>query len=191
MGSSEILGILKEVDALKEGHFKLSSGLHSDRYFQCARLFMHPSAAEKVVARLAEQYRDKAIDVVIGPAMGGIRVAYELARQLGAKSIFAERVDGRFTFRRGFTIEPGERVMVVEDVITTGKSINEVIELLGSNGIVPVATACVVDRSRGEFGGPDFQSAVKVDVATYVPENCPLCAAKRPIDSPGSRFIAG
>ena len=154
MEREDILKILKETGVLLQGHFLLTSGRHSDTYLQCARLFQYPDYAEKIAATLAEYFSDDEIDLVIGPAIGGIILSYEMGRYLGVKTIFAERENGKMTLRRGFQIKKNSRVLVVEDVITTGGSVKEVMELVRSGGGEVMGVGAVVDRSGGsiDFG---------------------------------------
>ena len=180
--------LLKETGALLEGHFLLSSGKHSDGYVQCAKLLMYPDKAEKAIEIIAEKLKDIDFDIVVGPAMGGIIVSYELARQLGKPSIFVEREDGEMTLRRGFDIKLGQRVLITEDVVTTGKSSYEAIKVVEDNGGEVVGIACVVDRSKGDIKYPIF-SGVKLNLNTYEKEECPLCKENLPITKPGSRKI--
>ena len=182
--------LLRE-DALLRGHFRLSSGLHSDTYVQCARYLRRPALAAPAAAALAAQVEAAGLkpDVVVGPAMGGVVIGYELARQLGVPGIFTERdADGQMTLRRGFTIEPGEKVVIAEDVVTTGKSTLEVANLLRSMGAEVLAVASLIDRTDGK-GGLNFPhfALLSVRAATFAPENCPLCAAGLPVVKPGSR----
>ena len=182
--------LLRE-DALLRGHFRLSSGLHSDTYVQCARYLRRPALAAPAAAALAAQVEAAGLkpDVVVGPAMGGVVIGYELARQLGVPGIFTERdADGQMTLRRGFTIEPGEKVVIAEDVVTTGKSTLEVASLLRSMGAEVLAVASLIDRTDGK-GGLNFPhfALLSVRAATFAPENCPLCAAGLPVVKPGSR----
>ena len=182
---------LRQEDALLRGHFRLSSGLHSDTYVQCARYLRRPDLAAPAAAALAAQIREAGLqaDVVVGPAMGGVVMGYELARQLGVPGIFTERdADGQMTLRRGFTIEPGEKVIIAEDVVTTGKSTLEVAKLLRSMGAEVLAVASLIDRTGGK-GGLDFPhfALLPVVAATFAPESCPLCAAGVPVVKPGSR----
>jgi len=182
--------LLRE-DALLRGHFRLSSGLHSDTYVQCARYLRRPALAAPAAAALAAQVEAAGLkpDVVVGPAMGGVVIGYELARQLGVPGIFTERdADGQMTLRRGFTIESGERVVIAEDVVTTGKSTLEVASLLRSMGAEVLAVASLIDRTDGK-GGLNFPhfALLSVRAATFAPENCPLCAAGLPVVKPGSR----
>lgn len=182
---------LQQEDALLRGHFRLSSGLHSDTYVQCARFLRRPELAAPAMAALAGQLRAAGLqpDVVVGPAMGGVVVSYELARQLGVPSLFTERDDqGRMVLRRGFALEPGERVIIAEDVVTTGKSTLEVARVLRSLGAEVLAVASLIDRTGGA-GGLDFPhfALLPVQAATFAPESCPLCAAGVPVVKPGSR----
>ncbi|MCI1186680.1 orotate phosphoribosyltransferase [Hymenobacter sp. DH14] len=183
--------LLRQEDALLSGHFRLSSGLHSDTYVQCARFLRRPDLAGPAAAALAVQLEAAGLkpDVVVGPAMGGVVIGYELARQLRVPGIFTERdVDGQMTLRRGFTIEPGEKVVIAEDVVTTGKSTLEVAKVLREIGAEVLAVASLIDRTGGQ-GGLDFPhfALLKVQAATYAPEACPLCAAGVPVVKPGSR----
>jgi len=188
----EGMNILEKTGVLRKGHFLLTSGLHSDQYLQCALLLQYPQYAEPVCRALAAPFADQRVDVVIGPALGGIVVAYETARALGARYIHAEREEGVMTLRRGFAIQPGERVLVVEDVVTTGGSVKEVIHLVKQAGGELVGVASIVDRSggRADFGVP-FRPFIRLNVATYTPEDCPLCRTGLPAEKPGSRKSPG
>ena len=182
---------LRLEEALLRGHFRLSSGLHSDTYVQCARFLRRPNLAAPAAAALAGliQAADLQPDVVVGPAMGGVVIGYELARQLGVPGIFTERdAEGQMTLRRGFTIAAGERVIIAEDVVTTGKSTLEVAKVLRELGAEVLAVASLIDRTGGQ-GGLDFPhfALLQVPAATYAPESCPLCAAAVPMVKPGSR----
>lgn len=183
-----LIDLLKETGALLEGHFLLSSGKHSDGYVQCAKLLMHPQKAEKAIAVVAEKVKDLDFDLVVGPAMGGVIVSYELARQLGKPSIFVEREDGEMTLRRGFAIEKGQKVLVTEDVVTTGKSAYEAIKVIEELGGVVVAIASIVNRSTGDIRYPLY-SAVDVNLKTYDKEDCPMCKEGSTPIKPGSRKI--
>ena len=183
--------LLRQEDALLSGHFRLSSGLHSDTYVQCARFLRRPDLAAPAAAGLAVQLEAAGLkpDVVVGPAMGGVVIGYELARQLRVPGIFTERdADGQMTLRRGFTIEPGEKVVIAEDVVTTGKSTLEVAKVLRAMGAEVLAVASLIDRTGGK-GGLDFPhfALLSVQAATFAPEGCPLCAAGVPVVKPGSR----
>lgn len=183
----------EETGALLSGHFRLSSGLHSDRYLQCARVLQWPDRAGALGAALAALVRPFGGAAVVSPAMGGVIVGHEVGRSLGVRALFAERVDGAFTLRRGFALEPGERVVVVEDVVTTGKSTREVLDLVRSCGAEPVGCGAIVDR-RGA-GVPDrvdgipMRGLLVLDVPAWTPEACPLCAVGETIVTPGSRFL--
>ncbi|MBI4352812.1 MAG: orotate phosphoribosyltransferase [Candidatus Omnitrophica bacterium] len=191
MSEKDVLKLFKTEKALLDGHFLLSSGLHSPNYLQCALLLQKPWAAEKLCRALAGKLSKTKIDVVIGPALGGILVSYEMGRALGVRSIFAERVDGVLTLRRGFTLKKNEKALVVEDVVTTGKSTNEVIGIVRQNQAALVGVAAIVDRSGGKvsFGAP-FHYLLKVDIETYKAEECALCReGKVPLVKPGSRIL--
>jgi len=190
MTQEEVLDIYRSTGALLTGHFLLSSGLHSDRYLQSALVLQQPDTATKLCAELAHHFRDQGIEVVIAPALGGVFVSHETARALGVRALFAERVNGELILRRGFTLKPGERVLVVEDVITTGKSTKETIEVVRRAGGVVVAAAALVDRSGGRaMLGVPYRSLVTLDVPTYEPEACPLCKAGSTPVKPGSRSV--
>ncbi len=189
MNEKEILKTFEKEKAYLTGHFLLSSGLHSPNYMQCALVLQKPWIAEKLCKELARKMRSHKIDTVIGPALGGMVVSYEMGRALKVKSIFAERVDGSFALRRGFSVKKNERFLVVEDVITTGKSIYEVIDLVESLGGKIAAVASVVDRSDGAaVFSQDFYSLLKMQIRTYRPEDCPMCKEKKlALVKPGSR----
>jgi orotate phosphoribosyltransferase len=192
MRAEEVRELLWATGALWEGHFLLSSGLHSSRYIQCARLLQYPWHAETVGRALAEKVRDLSVDVVVGPALGGILVAHELGRALGVRALFAEREGGKLALRRGFFIAPGERVLLAEDVVTTGGSTLETAEVVASFGGTVVAAACIVDR-RGP-GAKDLPfplfALLRLELETYPPEECPLCQAGIPLEKPGSRVLS-
>lgn len=181
-----MIEILKETDALLEGHFLLSSGKHSNRYVQCAKVLRYPDKAEQILKPVAEKLKEMDIDVLVGPAMGGIIVAYELGRQLGLEAIFTERVDNIMALRRGFEIKEGSKVVICEDVVTTGKSSMEVKELLESMGAKVLAIASIIDRTSSKLE-LDVISSLRVDIDTYDKEDCPLCEAGIEVVKPGSR----
>lgn len=188
LSTEEIKKIFIDSGALLEGHFRLTSGRHSDRYIQCARVLMEPNYTAALCGHLAEAFKDEAVDLVVGPAMGGIVISYEMARQLGVPSLFTERVDGKMTLRRNFVIEPGQKVLVVEDVVTTGGSVKEVIDIVRENGGVVVGVALLVDRSNGKVDlGARVEACLSMDVKSYEADECPLCKAGLPIIKPGSR----
>ena len=190
MTSDQVLDIYKKTGALLTGHFLLSSGLHSEQYLQSALVLQQPDIASKLCAALAEHFRDSNIEAVIAPALGGVFVSHETARALGVRALFAERVNGELALRRGFTIRPGERVLVVEDVITTGKSTKETIEVVKKSGGTVVAAGSLVDRSGGKADlGVPYKALVTLHVPAYPPESCPLCKAGGKPIKPGSRGL--
>ncbi len=173
--------------ALLQGHFSLSSGLHSDRYLQCALVLADPVAAEQLGRALAEKLPTKP-DLVISPAMGGLMIGHEVARALGVRHFFTERVDGVMTLRRGFSISPGQTVIVVEDVVTTGKSTKEVLEVIRAAGASVIAAGSIVDRSEGKSDlGVPYAALWTVAVPAWKTDACPLCRAGKPAVKPGSR----
>ncbi|NLL37372.1 MAG: orotate phosphoribosyltransferase [Fretibacterium sp.] len=182
--------ILSELGVLQLGHFRLTSGKHSDKYMQCAKLFEHPDKSAELCRDLAQSFKDQAVDLVIGPALGGIIMAYEVARALGVRNIFAERENGKMTLRRGFAVPEGARVLAVEDVVTTGGSVREVLELLRMRGAELVGVGAVVDRSSGkaDFGVP-FHPLMTMEVRAWEEKDCPLCKEGKPILKPGSRSV--
>ncbi len=185
----EILAVLREHGVLLEGHFKLTSGRHAARYFQCAQLLQYPQVAQPLLEQLASYFQDQGVTLVAGPATGAIIISYAVGAALGVKAIFSERENGKMVFRRGFEIKPSDRVLVVEDVITTGGSTQEVIAAVRSYGATVVGVGCIADRSAGQvdFGVP-FKPLVSLEIASYEPEACPLCAAgELPAVKPGSR----
>jgi orotate phosphoribosyltransferase len=184
----EVLTIFKQTGALLDGHFRLTSGLHSPQYFQCALVLQDPVQAQKLCWEIASQYMTENIDVVIAPAVGGIVVAQEVARLISARAIFAERENGKMTLRRGFSIKPDENVLVVEDVVTTGGSIKEVIELVQLMGADLKGVGFLVDRNQGKVDFPVRKySVLEMEVITYEPNNCPICKQNIPVIKPGSR----
>jgi orotate phosphoribosyltransferase len=190
MTSEQVLDVYRKTGALLTGHFLLSSGLHSEQYLQSALVLQEPDIATRLCAALAAYFKDERIEAVIAPALGGVFVSHETARALGVRALFAERVNGELTLRRGFTIKPGERLLVVEDVITTGKSTKETIEVVRRAGGVAVAAGSLVDRSggRADIGVP-YKSLVTLNVPTYAPDACPLCKAGSAPVKPGSRGL--
>ncbi len=195
MNADRVLDLCRESEALLEGHFLLSSGRHSDQYFQCARLLMEPARAEQLARALAEAVQPE-VDVVVGPALGAVVWAHEVARALGVRALFTERVDGAMALRRGFRLEPGERVLVVEDVLTTGGSAREVLRVLRGLGAKPVAVGSIVNRSGGNpfaIDGLPLFALAGVKAKSWAPGECPLCASGSagPAVKPGSRPGAG
>ena len=188
LDAATILDRFRRAGGLLEGHFRLTSGLHSSGYLQCALVLQHPSEAEACGAALAERVRGLGAQVVLSPALGGIVIGQEVGRALGVRAIFAERQDGRLTLRRGFSLEPGEKVLVVEDVVTTGGSTRETIDVARTAGAVVVGAAAIIDRSGGgQRLDVPFHSLAQVSLPTYEPESCPLCLAGQPVVKPGSR----
>ena len=184
--------MFRDSGALLEGHFRLSSGLHSPQYFQCAKVLQYPRHAELLCGEIARHYASEKIDLVVSPALGGIIVGQEVGRQLSTRSIFAERADGILQLRRGFEIRSGERALVCEDVVTTGGSLGAVMEIVKKDGGVVAGAGCIVDRSNGRVRGPHGEalfSLLTMDVVTYKPEKCPLCQQKMPLIKPGSRTV--
>ena len=192
MDREEVLSIFKRTGALLTGHFQLSSGMHSDQYFQCAKVLQYPEYAELLCREIAVQFRENDVDAVLSPALGGIIVGQEVGRQLGVRTMFAERKEGEMQLRRGFEICKGEKILVCEDVVTTGASVDEVATIVRSIGGRLAGVGCIVDRSagRGKFktGNDEIQySVLQMEVAAYGPEECPLCTKRIPMLKPGSR----
>jgi orotate phosphoribosyltransferase len=188
MLKDDVLTLFRRSGALLEGHFRLSSGLHSGGYLQCALVLSHPRDAEILGAALGQLVRPHGIEVVLSPALGGIVIGQEVARALGVRALFAERQDGKLTLRRGFSLSPGEKVLVVEDVLTTGGSTRETIDVAKAAGADVVAASAIIDRSGGTHGlDVPFHALVSLSVPTYQPESCPLCAQGLPVVKPGSR----
>ena len=187
------LDILKKTNALLEGHFVLSSGLHSSKYIQCAKLLSFPAKAEKICKSLALKIKRKfkKIDLILAPAMGGIIIGYEIGKLLKIETIFCERVNGKFTLRRGFNIKKGDKVLIIEDVITTGKSSMECVELIKKAKGKLVGFATIIDRSSKKTLKikKKIVSHLKIDVPTYKRKNLPKSLKLIPITTPGSRFI--
>lgn len=181
--------IFREINVLQEGHFLYTSGRHGDTYMQCARILEYPNYTVELSTYLVDAFKDDNIDIVIGPAMGGVIFAYEIARQLGVKNLFTEREDGKMTLRRGYQIPKGARVLVAEDVITTGGSVREVIDIVKEQGGELAGVAILVDRTNGKI---DFnckmQAVYSADIKSYEPQDCPICKKKDiPLIKPGSR----
>jgi len=187
---------LRDVGALKEGHFLLASGLHSDRYIEKFDLLRNPAATEAALAGLADRYTDEHIDVVVGPTTGGVILAFELARQLGASAAFAERKEGGSAgreFRRGTSFAPGTRVLVIDDILTTGSSIQETLAALTDQQVDVVGIAVLVDRSAGRttFAEADLTAILSLNVDVWDSEDCPLCEAGVPLTKPGTTTVSG
>ncbi|WP_206812938.1 orotate phosphoribosyltransferase [Paradesulfitobacterium ferrireducens] len=186
--NERMLQIFRESGALLEGHFLLTSGRHSAEYMQCAQVLQYPHLAAELGEHLARSWQGKGIETVIGPAMGGVLVAHEVGKALGVRSLFTERENGVMRLRRSFQLAPGEKVLVVEDVITTGGSVKEVLAVVQEAGAVPLGVGVLVDRSGGkvDFGVP-LTSLLRLEIASYEPADCPLCQQGIPWIKPGSR----
>ena len=187
MTQEEVRALLVETGAIMDGHFLLTSGLHSPHYVEKFNVLQHPKYTQRLCEAMAERFKDAGIETVVGPVTGGILLAHETGKALGTRAIFTERADGRMTFRRGFSLRAGERVLIVEDIVTTGGSIKEVIDVVKSAGAVPVGVAMIVDRSGGkaQFGDVPAAALLTMDVETYTPEACPLCAQGIPMTKRG------
>ncbi|MBS4535888.1 orotate phosphoribosyltransferase [Clostridium sp. D2Q-14] len=185
-----IIEILKDTEALLEGHFLLSSGKHSKEYVQCAKVLSHPKYAEKVLKPVIKKVKNLDIDILVGPAMGGIIVAYEMGRQLEKEAIFTERKDGEMTLRRGFQIKKGQKVLITEDVVTTGRSTMETKKVIENLGGIVIGVASIVDRTRGDSVlDIPLYSTIAIDIETYDKDECPMCKEGKEIAKPGSRKI--
>jgi orotate phosphoribosyltransferase len=191
--NAEVLQIFQDCGALLDGHFLLTSGRHSGNYLQCALVCQHPEICGKLCAEMAKVFDGEKIDTVIGPAMGGIVLAYEFARALGARNVFFERdTEGKMILRRGFELKAGERVVIAEDVMTTGGSVAEIVEQAEAAGAEVIGVACLVNRGGlNRFEGRKIVSMLEIDFPTYEPEECPLCKEGQPAIKPGSRKIPG
>jgi orotate phosphoribosyltransferase len=187
LDKQHVLAVFRESRALLDGHFQLTSGLHSAQYFQCAKVLQFPRYTELLCEPLAAQFARAKIEVVVSPALGGIVVGQEVGRQLGARTLFTERKDGTMLLRRGFEIHRGERVLVCEDVVTTGGSVVEVINIVKASGGVVAGVAYLVDRSGGKVKFDLDRDGLQYDVVAFTPEACPLCKAGMPVVKPGSR----
>ena len=187
---NEILSIFKKTNALLEGHFLLTSGRHSNKYFQCAKVLQYPEYTTLICEKISSYFKDYEIDTVIAPALGGIIVGQEVARQLNKKFIFAERENKNLTLRRGFTVDKDEKFLVCEDVVTTGGSVFEVMEIIKNNNGIVTGVGTIVDRSNGivNFGVPQI-TGLQLDAISFTPDECPLCREEIPLVKPGSRKI--
>ncbi len=187
---NEILSIFKKTEALLEGHFLLTSGRHSSVYFQCAKVLQYPNYNEFLSGKISEFFKDFEIDTIIAPAIGGIVVGQEVARQLNKKFIFAEREDKALALRRGFSLSKGEKVLVCEDVVTTGGSVFEVIDIVKKSGAIVTGVGFIVDRSNGKvsFGFPQM-STMKIDAVSFTTDECELCKSGIALVKPGSKKI--
>jgi len=197
MTRDELLDLFRRTGALLDGHFRLSSGLHSAGYLQCALVLQHPAHAEALGRALTDHVRELRPTVVLSPALGGVIIGHEVGRALGVRAIFAERQDGELTLRRGFMVAEADRVLLVEDVLTTGGSTRETMQVATAAGGRVVGAASIVDRSGGKRKlsgggatlGVPFASLLDIDLPTYEPDQCPLCAKGLPVTKPGSRPV--
>lgn len=193
MKEEEVKQLLLDTKAILEGHFLLTSGLHSPMYVEKFNVLQHPKYTEKLCQKLAERFKDQKVELVIGPMTGGILLAHEVGKALGTRAIFTEREKGVMTLRRGFRIEPGTRVLIVEDIVTTGGSVREVVDVVKQSGGEIVGVGLLVDRSGGkaEFGIPKdkVQALLHLTVPTYQPDDCPLCKEGVPMTERGSKHI--
>ncbi|AGB40881.1 orotate phosphoribosyltransferase [Halobacteroides halobius DSM 5150] len=190
MNKERVIEIFKQTGVLQEGHFKLSSGLHSNQYLQCAQVLQYPVYAQELAKGLAKKFSEVDIDVVVGPAMGGVTLSYAVGLALEKKTIFTEREAGKMVLRRGFRLNPGDKVLVIDDVLTTGKSVNEVIEVLDRTEANLAGVGVLVDRSAGQvdFKAP-IESMLQIDVKAYQPQECPMCKEEIEFNQPGSRHL--
>jgi orotate phosphoribosyltransferase len=191
MTRDELLDLFRRSGALLDGHFRLTSGLHSSGYLQCALVLQHPESAGSLGTAIAERTRDLRATAVLSPALGGIVIGQEVGRALGVRALFAERQDGQLTLRRGFALSERDRVLVIEDVLTTGGSTKETMEVAKAAGAQVVGAASIVDRSGGkvQFDVP-YAALLDVALPTYEPDKCPLCSQGLPVVKPGSRAVA-
>ena len=187
MTEDQVKELFLKTNAIMEGHFLLTSGLHSPMYVEKFNVLQHPKYTEQLCQALAEKFADQKIETVVGPVTGGILLAHEVGKALGTRAIFTERENGKMTFRRGFKLAPGERVLIVEDIVTTGGSVKEVIDVVLESGAIPVGVGLLVDRSGGkiDFGPVPYQALLHLDVTTYAPETCPLCQNNVPMTKRG------
>ncbi len=190
--TEEVMKKFEQAEAIQKGHFKLTSGVHSDTYIQCAQVMQHPEFMHNLCSELGKKFRGDDIDVIVGPAIGGIIMAHVMARVLGpwVRAIFTERENGKMTLRRSFKINQGEKVLVVEDVTTTGSSVREVMNIVKSRQGKVVGVGVLIDRSGGKVDfGIKTEKLLTVDIKTYIPEECPLCKKGIPVAKPGSREL--
>ncbi len=184
--TNEVLNLLEEAQGVLHGHFCLTSGLHSNIYFQCAKLYQYPDITEKLGKMLAEKLSDVEFDTIVAPAIGAVIIGYETAKNAKKRNLFVERKDGVMQLRRGYTLKKGERVVIIEDVITTARTIKETMEAIKEFEPEVVAVGCIVDRTKGltDF---NIKSLMQIDPVVYEPDNCPLCKEGIPLVKPGSR----
>ncbi len=185
MKTEALTTLLKKTGVILDGHFLLTSGRHSGRFLLCSQLLQYPEEAEKVCRLLAEPFKGEGIDTVVGPAMGGVILAYEVARALNARALYTEKEDQAMAFKRGFRIEKGERILVVEDAVTTGGSIQKTIDCIRREGVEPVAAAVMIDRTGGKLAlGLPTRALMTMDIESYSADHCPLCRQGLPLTRP-------
>ena len=190
MKQKELIELFKKTNVIQTGHFELTSGRHTDTYLQCAQIFQYPEYTNKLAGEIANLWEDTNLDLVVGPAIGGIIISYAVAAKIGLRNIFSERKNGEMKFRRNLNVKEGERVLIVEDVVTTGGSVREVIDLLEESKADIVGISSLVDRSNGQVEfGYTFKPLVQLKVASYKEEECQLCKKGIPINKPGSKNI--
>ena len=189
MTPSEVLAALEDAGAVLSGHFRLTSGRHSDRYVQCARILEDPALVGRLAEAIVAEVGDEGIDLVAAPAVGAVIIGFAVAQSLGTRFVFTERENGRMTLRRGFAIPPGARVLVVEDVVTTGGSVAEVVELVRAAGADPVSVASIIDRGGPKAFSVPLHALLALSVDSWDAESCEMCAEGRPLESPGSRAL--
>lgn len=188
MTEKEIMDMFLETGAIMEGHFLLTSGRHSNRYVEKFNVLQHPKYTEALCQELAKLFANESIETVVGPMTGGILLAHETGKALGTRAIFTERVEGKMTFRRGFKLHEGERVLIVEDIVTTGGSVREVVDVVKAAGGVPVAIGMLVDRTGGKvsFGDIPCKALLHLNVESFTADECPLCRENIPMTKRGS-----
>ncbi len=184
--SNEVLNLLEEAQGVLHGHFCLTSGLHSNIYFQCAKLYQYPEITEKLGKMLAEKLSDVEFDTIVAPAIGAVIIGYETAKNAKKRNLFVERKDGIMQLRRGYSLHKGEKVVIIEDVITTARTIKETMEAIKEYEPEVVAVGCIVDRTKG-LTPYNIKSLMQIDPVVYEPDNCPLCKEGIPLVKPGSR----
>jgi orotate phosphoribosyltransferase len=189
MNQWEVMEILEKEEAVRKGHFLLTSGLHSDTYVQCARVLQHPQLAESLAREIARAFEAEDVDVVVSPALGGIIIGYLVAMALRKRMLFAERVEGRLSLRRGQSIAPGERALIMEDVITTGGSVQELIEVVKAAGGSVVGVGALIERGEGGDFGTATHSLLGLEAAAWNADECPLCREGEKLETPGSRKL--
>lgn len=188
--SNDILSLLEKAEGVLHGHFCLTSGLHSNIYFQCAKLYQYPKITEQIGEKLAKELESLEFDTIVAPAVGAVIIGYETAKQTKKRNLFVERKDGKMELRRGYSLKKGEKIVIIEDVITTARTIDETIEALAQYGAEVVAVGCIIDRTCNKTNY-NIKSLLQIEPVTYNPENCPLCQANIPIEKPGSRVEGG